>query len=119
MLVIEDDSELRVLYRTALSLAGYTVIAVGDGLDALRRIDGGITPDILVLDLGLPLLGGRDVYRELRAHANTTNVPIVLATGSDTSDLDPSDFVCILKKPFDSDRLVAAVDDCLRKGREG
>ena len=39
ILVVEDDAELRVLYRTALALAGYTVIAVDDGISALRWIE--------------------------------------------------------------------------------
>jgi DNA-binding response OmpR family regulator len=110
---VEDDPDLRAMYGTALSLAGYAVIAARDGIDALRRIDSD-GPDIVVLDLELPLLGGRDVQREIASHADTRAVPIVIVTGSDTTDLTAADVACILRKPIDPEDLVIAVARCLR-----
>jgi DNA-binding response OmpR family regulator len=110
---VEDDPGLRAMYRAALSVSGYMVVAVGDGVDALRRLDWE-EPDIVVLDLGLPRLGGLDVQREVRAHADTRDLPIIVVTGSDTSQLDEADFACILKKPVNSEDLVRAVETCLR-----
>jgi CheY-like chemotaxis protein len=52
VLVVEDDKELRDLYRSTLTIAGYVVPAVEDGLDALRLIDQGIVPSAMVLDMG-------------------------------------------------------------------
>jgi CheY-like chemotaxis protein len=116
VLVIEDDAALRDLYRQALTIAGYAVVAVEDGIDALRRLDADdFTPRALVLDLELPRLGGRDVQRELASHQRTRDIPIVVVTGTDTGDLDPADFACILRKPVEPDRLVKAVDDCLSR----
>ena len=115
VLIVEDDPELRTLYRTTLALAGYTVVAAGDGVDALRHIENE-TPDVIVLDLGLPLLGGRDVHREIMSNAKTADIPIVVVTG-DTNRLERSEFRCLLEKPFDLDELVAAVERCLRQSR--
>jgi DNA-binding response OmpR family regulator len=112
VLIVEDDPELRTLYRTALSLAGYSVVAVGDGIDALRRIDAD-PPDIVVLDMGLPRLGGRDVREEVSAHVETSEIPIVVVTG-DARGLNTSDFACVLQKPIDLDTLVRTVERCLR-----
>src|SRR5687767_14300582 len=92
VLVVEDDPTLRDLYRSALSSSGYAVVAVEDGLDALRAIDGALVPSAVVLDLELPRLGGRDVYQELRSQAVTSATPVIIVTGSDTSDLNPKDF---------------------------
>jgi DNA-binding response OmpR family regulator len=114
VLVVEDDPELRVLYRTALQIDGFTVVTVGDGIDALRHIDDE-RPDVVVLDLGLPRLGGRDVHREIASRADTRDIPIVIVTGSDAPDLKPKDFACILRKPFATDALVSAVRRCLEK----
>ena len=113
VLIVEDDPELRTLYRTALSLAGYAVVAVGDGVDALRRIDAD-PPDIVVLDIGLPRLGGRDVRTEIGAHVETSSIPIVVVTG-DARGLNTYDYACVLQKPIDLDTLVRTVERCLRE----
>jgi len=115
VLVVEDDPELRTLYRTTLSLAGYAVAAVDDGIAALRHLDADL-PDIIVLDMGLPLLGGQDVQREVASHAETRDIPILVVTG-DTRGLNPADFACIIQKPVDLDALVRAVERCLREAR--
>ena len=116
VLVVEDDAPVRQLYRAALTSAGYAVVAVEDGVDALRRVDAE-TPNAVVLDLGLPRLGGLDVHRELKARPETSNIPVVLATGTDISHLDPKDFECVLRKPISAEALVTAVEDCLRRAR--
>ena len=116
VLVVEDDPTLRELYRSGLRSAGYAVVAVGDGLDALRRVERE-APDAVVLDLALPRLGGRDVQKELKSAPDTKHIPIVVVSGTDTSDLDPDDFACVLNKPIDVDALIVAVQNCLRRPR--
>ena len=113
VLVVEDDPELRALYRSALALAGYVVVAVADGIDALRHLDWD-TPDAVVLDIGLPRLGGRDVQRELASHTDLRSVPLIAVSG-DVSGLNPKDFSCILLKPIDLDKLLEAVARCVAK----
>ena len=117
VLVIEDDSALRAFYRSILSGAGFPVVAVEDGLQALRKLETSV-PSAVILDLELPRVGGRDVFHELRAHPESAQIPIIVVSGEDVSDLDPRQFACILKKPIDGDQLVAAVQKCLRKAEE-
>jgi CheY-like chemotaxis protein len=111
ILVVEDDEDLRRLFRTALALAGYNVVEAGDGLEALRRIDH-TPPDLVVLDLVLPVLSGIAVQQEIAAHAVTRQVPIVVITGS---GIDPSGVKveCFLRKPISPDQLLEAVRSCL------
>jgi CheY-like chemotaxis protein len=59
-------------------------------------------------------LDGRDLYYELRSRPDTCNIPIVVVTGSDTSDLDSKVFTSILRKPIEMDELVKAVDEARR-----
>lgn len=113
ILVVEDDSSLRELYRSALRAAGYAVVAVEDGVDALRRVERG-RPEAVILDLGLPRLSGRDVQRELKSSPDTQHIPIVVVSGTDTSDLNPDDFACVLNKPISADALILAVQNCVR-----
>jgi len=116
VLIVEDDPVLRTLYKAMLQLEGFTVVAVEDGVDALRHIELEV-PAAVVLDLGLPRLGGRDVSREMTSRIETRGIPIVIVTGEETSDLDPEQFACILRKPIDPFSLVNAVRDCLAKAR--
>ena len=116
VLVVEDDPQLRDLYRNALRAAGYAVIAVEDGADALRQVEQAV-PALVVLDLGLPRLHGRDVHSELKARADTRDVPIVIVTGGEVSEADAKQFACVLRKPCDPYRLVEAVAQCLRRAQ--
>jgi CheY-like chemotaxis protein len=113
VLVVEDDPTLRELYRAALQGAGYAVVAVDDGLAALRYTEQH-RPDAVVLDLALPRLGGRDVFNELRSRSETRRIPVVVVTGTDTSDLDPKAFASLLVKPVPPDTLISVVERSLR-----
>jgi DNA-binding response OmpR family regulator len=116
ILVVEDDQALRDLYRSTLRAAGYAVVGVEDGLDALRVIERG-KPHAVVLDLALPRLGGREVLSDLRANATTRNIPIIIVTGMEYSEVDPNDFACVLTKPVSPNALVEAVEKCLTNAR--
>jgi CheY-like chemotaxis protein len=71
-------------------------------------------PNLIVLDLALPRLGGHDVARELASRAETRDIPILVVTGTDTRALRIADFYGVLTKPVSTDALVAAVDRGLR-----
>jgi CheY-like chemotaxis protein len=114
VLLVEDEPALRELYRSTLTRAGFPVVAVEDGIDALRRVESR-RPAALVLDLALPRVSGRDVERELRANPETRDIPIVIVSGQDVSDLDPDDFACVLRKPIEPERLILAIQECLRR----
>jgi DNA-binding response OmpR family regulator len=117
ILLVEDDPDTRELYRLALIVAGFRVIAVGDGVEALRFVERE-RPTLIVLDLGLPSLSGADVQRELAAQTDTRDIPIVVVTGSEVATLDPSGFACILRKPATPDAVVEAVINCLKRHDE-
>ena len=114
ILIVEDDIAARRMFRTALSLAGYRVIEAGDGLDALRVLDTQL-PDLVVLDIGLPLISGVVVRQELAAHAHTRNIPVVIVTGS-TGPHEELHVACLLRKPVAPDELVATVRSCIASG---
>jgi CheY-like chemotaxis protein len=116
VLIVEDDHALRELYRVTVMDAGYAVVAVEDGIDALRYIEANI-PDLVLLDLGLPRLDGRDLQRELASHPETRGIPIVVVTGRDTWDLAASDFSGCLTKPVNTDALLAAIEEALSAAR--
>lgn len=114
ILLIEDDPAVREFYRTALSAELYRVVAVEDGLDALRWLEHDM-PNVIVLDLSLIRMDGRDVQRAVRTRADTKHIPIVVVTGRDIPDVETNELTCVLKKPVTAERLVEAVAGCLRR----
>src|SRR5688500_5436103 len=115
VLIVEDHAPVRDLYHSALRAAGYAAIGVEDGMDALRLVERRI-PRAVVLDLSLPHLSGRDVLKALKAHTDTRAIPIIIVTGAlDTTDLNPDDVTCVLRKPVSVAGLIAALDACLQR----
>ena len=103
-----------MMYRYALKNAGYRVVDVEDGGDALRQVERE-PPSAVVLDLRLPRVSGRDVHRELASSQATRRIPIVVVTGTETDDLDANDFAAILHKPVHAETVVEVVDHVLRR----
>jgi CheY-like chemotaxis protein len=98
-----------------LKAAGYEVVAVDDGLTALHHLAEAV-PDAVVLDLDLPRVAGRDVYRELAANPATAHVPVIVVTGTHLTDAELREFSCVLRKPIHAEALIQQVEQCVRDG---
>ena len=116
VLVVEDEQKLRELVRSYLERAGFTVLSTGSGAEAITMA-ADASPDLVVLDLGLPDVPGETVARELRAAAA---VPIVMLTAKAAEEeriagleLGADDYVA---KPFSPRELVLRVQAVLRRG---
>jgi EAL domain-containing protein (putative c-di-GMP-specific phosphodiesterase class I)/DNA-binding response OmpR family regulator len=117
VLVVDDAADLRRLITIALRRAGFDSLEAASGEAALEILKME-SVDVLVLDMGLPLMSGTDVVQALRERPETLTLPVLLMTGSGTSDsviegLDAGadDF---LAKPVRLDELVARVRAHLR-----
>jgi len=115
VLLAEDDDGLRTMFRIALSAAGFHVDEARDGIAALRRIDAD-PPDAVILDIGLPLLSGVSVRKDLTAHAHTRDIPVLVVTGS-TGHFEALNVNCVLRKPVSPEQVVDALRTCLQSGR--
>lgn len=115
VLVVDDEPHIRELVRLYLEKEGFTVVEAGDGEAALRAVDEH-HPQLLVLDLMLPVRDGWEVCREIR---KASSVPIIMLTAKD----DPVDRILglemgaddYLTKPFHPRELVARVRAVLRR----
>ena len=110
ILLVEDDGDSREVFKAILRSGGYDVIEADDGITALRLLETTYL-DLVVLDIGLPFIGGRDVLVELHG-AGTCKLPIVVVTGRDASELDGVRADCVLHKPVPPDMLLEAVRNC-------
>src|SRR5947209_19073242 len=79
VLVIEDERGLTEVLTYNLQREGYETIVAHDGQEGLRKAQT-LLPDMILLDLMLPVLNGLDVCRELRAGERTRHIPIVMLT---------------------------------------
>ncbi len=79
ILIVEDDEELRNIYRQALQREQYVVYEAVDGADALQQIDG-IMPDLVILDMMMPRMGGPTVLQMLRQNPLYEKMRFVVIT---------------------------------------
>ena len=119
VLVVEDERKLRELVRSYLERAGFTVLSTGSGAEAITMATTA-SPDLVVLDLGLPDVPGETVARELRATSATGTTPILILTAKSAEEdrirgleLGADDYVT---KPFSPRELVLRVQAILRRG---
>ena len=118
LLVAEDDRAVRESLVRALELEGYTVAAVGNGAEALDAA-GSTSPDVIVLDVSMPIVDGLTVCKVLRADGN--RVPILMLTARTETrdrvaglDAGADDY---LPKPFELDELLARLRALLRRSQ--
>jgi len=111
ILVADDSDDLRQMLCTLLGMKGYRVIEASDGEQAVQATQNE-TPDLVLLDLGLPRLNGLSVIRRLRNELNLNEVPVVVITGHDKHFKTAVAAGCddYLLKPIDFDRLDAILD---------
>ncbi len=109
ILIVEDDAELREMMAQLLTLEGFRAETVANGRDALAYLHKGDAPDLILLDLMMPVMDGWEFRRRQRAHPEFAHVPVVVLSALDharAADLgDPA----FLKKPLDLDRLLELV----------
>jgi two-component system cell cycle response regulator DivK len=80
VLVVDDHEDTREMYVWCLRAAGWIVDAVGDG-EAATIVASEFVPDVILMDLRLPVLGGIEATRRLKDDPRTRHVPIVACTG--------------------------------------
>ena len=114
ILIVDDDPDIRDALGEFLRYEGYGVHAATDGRDALDRLELGLRPDVILLDLMMPVLNGFDVLNALQARSDWKTIPVVVVSanrGYEAEDLPGA--TSILRKPVNLDRLIAAVEQAV------
>lgn len=110
VLLVEDDRDTREMYCEYLSYSGLEVVEARTGRRALESVRA-VRPDVVVTDLAMPEMDGRELSRRLRSDRLTSDVPIIsgqLAPGEGVAGAD-----VVLEKPCEPDRLLHVIEDVL------
>ncbi|MFA6003701.1 MAG: response regulator [Elusimicrobiota bacterium] len=118
ILIIDDDSEIRALLQNILEGAGYRVDMAPDGRAGLDKVMKD-APDLLILDVEMPVMNGWEVVKHIKGHNILRHLPILMLTSLSQSankiyglDLGADDY---LTKPFDIKEVLARVRSALRR----
>jgi CheY-like chemotaxis protein len=107
VLVVEDEPDVREPVAQLLAVAGFEVAAAANGLEALRLARSS-PPDVIVLDLMMPVMNGWEFRRAQRADPALAAIPVVVVSASTpTPDLGPISHVA---KPYELPALLRALD---------
>lgn len=117
ILIVDDKAEFRRLTKTILS-KDYDVESAENGVDALSLLQNGYTPDLIVSDLMMPVLGGKDLVDQLKTSGVFNQIPIIILSSIDKSDekiklinMGANDY---LEKPYNPAELLARIENLLK-----
>jgi CheY-like chemotaxis protein len=113
ILVVEDDEDAREAMIALLQMKGYRAVPAGNGREALDYLDQASAPDLIILDLWMPVMDGWHFRSEQIRNPRLAHIPVIVVTAlSDRADVDANE---IIIKPVDVDRLLTTVDQYCRR----
>jgi len=116
ILLADDEDDIKVVVRMFLEANGYEVLTAYDGLDAVEKIKES-KPDLVLMDIMMPVLDGIEVTRQVKAQEETKNIPIVMLTAAAQSGMveraiqaGAADYIA---KPFEPERVQEVIEKLL------
>jgi CheY-like chemotaxis protein len=109
VLIVEDDADLREMMAQLLSLEGFQSAAVANGREALEYLHQSESPNVILLDLMMPVMDGWEFRRLQQADPDLARVPVIVLSALDQSRTGDVNASAFLKKPLDFDRLLQLV----------
>jgi signal transduction histidine kinase len=113
VLVVEDDADIRDTLSGLLSGEGYDVRTCANGLEALERLRHGDHPDLIVLDLMMPVMDGWQFRVHQKKDPHLASIPVLAISADGTPKAAAIDADVYLRKPVDCDTLLAAIERML------
>jgi CheY-like chemotaxis protein len=115
VLVVDDDPSIRRMIIAALRREGYTFLEAPNGREALDLMRAE-RPDVVVLDLMMPVLSGWDVLKERQSDPELSRIPVIVVSANRDPEVATavnSGICAFLPKPFDISALSALVRSCI------
>ena len=108
LLVVDDEQSLRELVSEALVSVGHEVLQAQNGAVALQMVQSGRAPDLILLDLTMPVMSGDEVVTALKADPRLSSIPVVVFTSSEVPRNDVQG-KAVLHKPIELSQLLELV----------
>ena len=121
VLVVDDDPSIRKMMVAALKRYGYKFAEAANGQEALDLMREN-RPDVVLLDLMMPILSGWDVLREREGDPKLRDIPVIIVSATRAPEIASAvdkGICAFLPKPFDIGALSALVRSCLQPGGPG
>lgn len=109
ILLVEDDRDSREALAFVLEDAGHTVASAGNGREALELLDGGEKPDLILLDLMMPVMNGWEFLGERKRRPTVASIPVMVLTAASLNDKLGDFDVMHVRKPVDGGELVKRI----------
>jgi CheY-like chemotaxis protein len=109
VLIVEDDEDLRDMMAQMLGIEGFQAATAANGREALDYLHAAAKPDVILLDLMMPVMDGWEFRRRQRADPDIAAVPVIVLSAVDPGRADSVEAAAFLKKPLDFDRLLELV----------
>jgi CheY-like chemotaxis protein len=109
ILVVDDDDEFRTVLVDTLNAKGYQTLVARDGVEAMRILDSGVRPDLILMDLWMPEMDGWQLRHALAEQKRLEHVPIVVMTAAQAQQRAGLGVVDVLEKPFSLEQLLTVV----------
>ena len=119
VLVVEDDEGLRDMMAQLLTLEGFQTATVANGQEALAYLHTSSIPEVILLDLMMPVMDGWEFRRHQQADPALAGVPVIVLSALDQARAAGVDAAAFLKKPLDFDRLLDLVRQYCQDGPHG
>ena len=115
ILIVDDDRELRMIYRTILERQGFLISEAANGAEALKYLMNHTPPDIMVMDMLMPMLGGEALMQRIRQMPALNDMGIIVLTAYPRFRESALYFQAdqFLVKPIKPDDLIQAIESTL------
>jgi len=117
ILIVDDKTEFRRLTKTILE-SKYEVESAENGVEALSTLQNGFLPDLMVCDLLMPVLGGKDFLEQVKSSGAFRHIPVIILSSIDKSDekvklinMGATDY---LEKPYNPAELLARIENIFK-----
>jgi CheY-like chemotaxis protein len=107
--IIEDDTEFRDMLRELLEEEKYRVVALSNGAEALETLRGDTLPNVILLDVSMPVMDGFDFLRFRNDDPQLAAVPVVLVTNAKPHERPTIGVNDVVRKPIDIDEILFAI----------
>jgi len=119
IMIIEDDVFVMDIYQTKLSQEGFNVVGAINGVEAVKKLETEI-PDLILLDIIMPYMGGLEVLAEIKKNERVKNVPVIMLTNLSQKEevnsamgMGANDF--LIKSHFTPSEVLEKIKNILNK----